>query len=37
MILSGDYDETEVRTLQDKKRKIFQRGDVDTFLLATAR
>ncbi|XP_060063521.1 uncharacterized protein LOC132543982 [Ylistrum balloti] len=36
-ILSGDLDETEVRCLNDSKRKVFQRGNVDGFLMAVKR
>lgn len=36
-ILSGEYDETEVRTLSDDKRKILQRGSEDGFLMAVPR
>ncbi|XP_033750161.1 uncharacterized protein LOC117334568 isoform X2 [Pecten maximus] len=36
-ILSGDLDETEVRCLSDSKRKVFQRGNVDGFLMAVKR
>ncbi|XP_069123973.1 polycystin family receptor for egg jelly-like isoform X2 [Argopecten irradians] len=36
-ILSGDLDETEVRCLSDDKRKVFQRGNVDGFLMAVKR
>ncbi|CAD5112526.1 DgyrCDS1737 [Dimorphilus gyrociliatus] len=34
-ILSGEYDETDVRTVEEKERKIFRRGGVDAFLMAT--
>ncbi|KAL4239324.1 hypothetical protein ACF0H5_000141 [Mactra antiquata] len=33
-ILSGDEEETEVRSFVDKKRKIFTRGSTDGFLLS---
>ncbi|XP_023932388.1 uncharacterized protein LOC106168381 [Lingula anatina] len=33
-ILSGEYDETDVRTLADDKRRTLMRGSVDRFLLA---
>ncbi|XP_061175461.1 uncharacterized protein LOC133184410 [Saccostrea echinata] len=36
-ILSGDEDETDVRTFSDKKRKIFRRGGVDGFLMSVPR
>ncbi|GAB1597495.1 polycystic kidney disease protein 1-like 2 [Argonauta hians] len=36
-ILSGEYDETEPRSLTDDKRKILQRGSVDGFLMAVPR
>ena len=34
-IISGEYDETDVRTFEDPERKIFKRGAVDAFLMAT--
>ena len=36
-ILSGDDDETEVRTFSDPQRKIFRRGAMDTFVMAAPR
>ncbi|ESO89018.1 hypothetical protein LOTGIDRAFT_228960 [Lottia gigantea] len=36
-ILSGEYDETDVRMFSDDKRKIFRRGAVDAFLVAVPR
>ncbi|GIX93743.1 polycystic kidney disease protein 1-like 2 [Caerostris extrusa] len=36
-ILSGDDDETVVRTLEDPKRKLFRRNAADTFVMATPR
>ena len=33
-ILSGDHDETHVRTLADSKRTILQRGGIDAFVVA---
>ncbi|XP_036357895.1 polycystin-1-like isoform X2 [Octopus sinensis] len=36
-ILSGEYDETEARSLTDDKRQILQRGSVDGFLMAVRR
>ncbi|CAF1622969.1 unnamed protein product [Adineta ricciae] len=33
-VLSGDVDDTNVRTLSDPHRKVFQRGSVDAFLMA---
>lgn len=33
-ILSGEEEETDVRTFTDKKRKIFQRGCTNGFLMA---
>lgn len=35
-ILSGEYDETDVRSIEDKERKIFRRGGVDAFLMTTS-
>jgi hypothetical protein len=37
MVISGDNDETQIRPLQDPKRKIFRRGGVDSFVMATPR
>ena len=37
LILSGEYDETEVRVLIDEKRKIMRRGAKDSFLMAVPR
>ncbi len=36
-ILSGEQDETDVRTFGDTKRDILQRGGVDVFALTTPR
>ncbi|KFM61455.1 Polycystic kidney disease protein 1-like 2, partial [Stegodyphus mimosarum] len=36
-ILSGDDDETAVRTLEDNKRKLFRRNAADTFVMAVPR
>ncbi|KAL3211152.1 hypothetical protein MRX96_000836 [Rhipicephalus microplus] len=36
-ILSGDDDETEVRTFGEQKRKIFRKGAVDTFVMTVPR
>jgi hypothetical protein len=36
-ILSGDEDETEVRTFEDPNRKIFRKGAMDPFVLAVPR
>ena len=36
-ILSGEFDETDVRHFEDKKRKIFRRGATNSFLLAVPR
>ncbi|XP_064478806.1 uncharacterized protein LOC135392080 [Ornithodoros turicata] len=36
-ILSGDDDETEVRTFGDQKRKIFRRGASDVFVMTAPR
>lgn len=36
-ILSGDDDETVVRTLEDTKRKLFRRNAADTFVMTTPR
>ncbi|KAL4239265.1 hypothetical protein ACF0H5_000082 [Mactra antiquata] len=33
-VLSGEEEETEVRTFEDKKRKIFDRGNTDGFLMS---
>jgi hypothetical protein len=32
-ILSGDNDQTEVRTFSDPNRKIFQRGGINSFIM----
>ncbi|XP_067670971.1 polycystin-1-like protein 2 [Haliotis asinina] len=34
IVLSGDNDETDVRMLNDDRRKVFTRGGVDSFLMA---
>ena len=34
LILSGDQDQTPVRRLHDPNRKVFQRGGIDSFILA---
>jgi hypothetical protein len=34
-VLSGEFDETEIRVMEDDKRKPFRRGGVDSFLMAT--
>lgn len=36
IVLSGDYDDTKPRVLEDPKRKCFRRGGVDSFILATS-
>ena len=36
-ILSGEDDETDVRVLNDTKRKVLQRGNVDVFAMTTPR
>ncbi|KAG0419460.1 hypothetical protein HPB47_004076 [Ixodes persulcatus] len=36
-IVSGDDDETEVRTFGDQKRKIFRKGGIDTFVMTVPR
>ncbi|CAF1681875.1 unnamed protein product, partial [Adineta ricciae] len=33
-VLSGDFAETQVRTFDDSHRKIFQRGGIDSFVMA---
>jgi hypothetical protein len=33
-ILSGDDDETHIRTLSDPHRPILQRGGIDAFVMA---
>ena len=33
-IISGDNEETGVRTLEDPHRKILQRGSIDSFIMA---
>ena len=33
-VLSGDHDQTRIRHLSDSKRKIFQNGGVDVFLMS---
>ena len=35
MILNGDESDSKIFNLQDDKRKVFQRGAVDTFLVST--
>ncbi|CAF4302927.1 unnamed protein product, partial [Adineta steineri] len=34
IVLSGDKDETRIRTLSDSHRQIFQRGGVNAFLMS---
>jgi len=36
-VLSGDNEETDARTFEDDQRKIFQRGETDSFLLSVPR
>lgn len=36
-IVSGDRDETDIRTLEDNQRKILQKDSVDVFVLAVPR
>ena len=36
-ILSGEQDETDVRALNDTKRKVLQRGNVDVFAMTCSR
>ncbi|XP_074649181.1 polycystin-1-like [Tubulanus polymorphus] len=36
-IISGEYDETDVRIFEDEKRAILQRGQVDCFLMSVPR
>ncbi|KAK8728348.1 hypothetical protein OTU49_009244 [Cherax quadricarinatus] len=36
-ILSGDYDETDIRTLGDDQRKILRKADLDVFVMAVPR
>lgn len=36
-ILSGEYDETDVRSLNDTKRKVLQRGNIDVFAMTCPR
>lgn len=33
-IISGDDEDSGVRTLEDPKRKILQRGGIDSFIMA---
>ncbi|CAF0947824.1 unnamed protein product [Adineta steineri] len=33
-VLSGDDDQTQIRLFSDPHRKIFQRGDIDSFIIA---
>jgi len=33
-VLSGNKDQTHVRTFSDSYRKIFQRGGIDAFIMA---
>ena len=33
-MLSGEYDETEIRIMEDEKRKPFRRGGVDSFIMS---
>ena len=37
MIFSGDFEETSARTLEDEKRTVFKRGELDSFLMAVPR
>lgn len=37
IILSGDFDETDVRQLEDNRRKTFRRGSTNAFLMAVPR
>lgn len=34
-LIAGDWDETEVRTLNDDKRPLLKRGAADHFVMAT--
>ena len=34
-LMVGDWDETDVRTLNDEKRPLLKRGGVDHFVMAT--
>ncbi|CAF1600363.1 unnamed protein product, partial [Didymodactylos carnosus] len=34
LIVSGDNDHTDIRPLDDSKRKIFQRGSIDAFVMS---
>nr|XP_045593938.1 polycystic kidney disease protein 1-like 2 [Procambarus clarkii] len=36
-ILSGEHDETDVRTIGDDRRKILRKGDVDIFVMTVPR
>ncbi|XP_047471507.1 polycystic kidney disease protein 1-like 2 [Penaeus chinensis] len=36
-IVSGDRDESEVRTFGDEKRRIFRKGEIDVFVMAESR
>ncbi|KAJ8037623.1 Polycystic kidney disease protein 1-like 2 [Holothuria leucospilota] len=36
-IISGDQDETEIRTFEDEKRPILRRGGIDRFLMSVER
>ncbi|ROT68248.1 putative pkd1l2 [Penaeus vannamei] len=36
-IVSGDRDESEVRTFGDEKRRIFRKGGIDVFVMAESR
>ena len=36
-MLSGDFDETDVRQFEDSRRKTFRRGSTNAFLLAVPR
>jgi hypothetical protein len=33
-LISGDDDDTGARTFEDPHRKIFQRGGIDSFIMA---
>ncbi len=33
-VLSGDDDETPIRTFSDPHREIFRRGGIDSFIMA---
>ncbi|CAL4063206.1 unnamed protein product, partial [Meganyctiphanes norvegica] len=37
MIVSGEFEETDIRSLADPKREVFCRNGIDTFVMSTSR